>query len=297
MRTALILSGQPRLIKENFHNIKDIWITPNDADLFCFFWDQPELYGQAYTISDCGNNRKSRAKREDVKDFVKSINPKRYCFQEQIDFNTNPAFFEKYENYDKEGVHNFYSWTYSWRQALLLLESYEQEHNFKYDLIIRTRTDHAPRNMPHYTFLPDGKIAITERVKPTENSDGFKMEPNENAFNYPIQSLIDRWGKDFPLYTFEKNAGIIINAVTNHPHNKKVNHYDVVKPEFYPISDHFAFGDRESMGRYLKLFDSLSKYYKKDNLRPFNIEVFLGYHIYKQKIQYDSAGFDNPVFR
>lgn len=44
MKTAVIISGQPRNVQENFHNINEFILKPNNPDVFIHSWISENIY-------------------------------------------------------------------------------------------------------------------------------------------------------------------------------------------------------------------------------------------------------------
>tara|TARA_Y100001963_G_scaffold143164_1_gene213692 strand:- start:19647 stop:20426 length:780 start_codon:yes stop_codon:yes gene_type:complete len=259
MKTAVILSGQPRNLEDNYKNLLSNFVDCNDADLFCHFWDDPQSYGEYHRPDrEMGN---VTTKHQNIDDLVKDIKATRSVIEQQVDFQYNPFFCETYGREIKTPVnddfptergttysgskiwthatfptwgarpgHNISQW-YSWKQALLLLKSYEQEKDFRYDAIIRTRTDFRI-NSP---FTITGPIEGVLSSKPTDHTD-------------------------------------------------------------YSINDHIGIGKRDYMFKYLSIIDYINEYYFFDKI-PFNTEVYLGWHLKKQRIPVSFMNFETVINR
>ena len=97
-----------------YPHYKEKIINPNSSDVFIHSWDL------------------------DIEEQVKKVyEPKLSKFEEQKTFEI-PDFMDKTQR-----VQNHFSRWYSCKQVTDLLSSYEQENNFKYDMVILCRQDIA----------------------------------------------------------------------------------------------------------------------------------------------------------
>ena len=137
-KIALLYSGQPRHLKEAFPNHHDTFWKPNNSyqiDVFAHMWYDEKWIGNYFW-----DQYKDRGRWEaDLKEFMQdNWNPKAITFEEPKEFEPedivpDPRF--------PHPVNNIISQFYSISQANNLKKKYEDENNFKYDVVVRLRTD------------------------------------------------------------------------------------------------------------------------------------------------------------
>ena len=137
-KIALLYSGQPRHLKEAFPNHHDTFWKPNNSyqiDVFAHMWYDEKWIGNYFW-----DQYKDRGRWEaDLKEFMQdNWNPKAITFEEPKEFEPedivpDPRF--------PHPVNNIISQFYSISQANDLKKKYEDENNFKYDVVVRLRTD------------------------------------------------------------------------------------------------------------------------------------------------------------
>lgn len=118
-RIALCISGQPRQAKQNIAFLKD-FIQGLNVDIFCHFND--------------GDKHKEF--------IINELQPKSYLFEKSRDFSKEVEEININEKFIKpERDKGSYSMFYSLYKANQLKKEYEQENNFKYDIVVRLRLD------------------------------------------------------------------------------------------------------------------------------------------------------------
>lgn len=134
MRKCLCISGQIRswnLVKSNwFKNFLDI----NDVDVFCHFWHNSD---NSYYVTNRGNgvmdeygdvpseHLLGRYGDYDISDILNSFRPKSFQIEHPLD----------------SSISNTNSMFHSIQRCNNIKNNYEKDHNFKYDLVIRSRFD------------------------------------------------------------------------------------------------------------------------------------------------------------
>jgi hypothetical protein len=149
MRIALCLSGQPRYLDEGYFFIKNYLLDRYEIDVFVHTW-----WDESYSGNEFGNTNISRSCRYDPKTIEKIesyYSPKKFSFEKEKDFSffSEELFkqqnkeFDFYTEMNYGGLHPIapYSFYYSVKMCNQLKSEYEEEHNFSYDLVIRTRFD------------------------------------------------------------------------------------------------------------------------------------------------------------
>jgi hypothetical protein len=147
-KIALLYSGQPRHLKECLDNHKKVFYDANpnhEIDVFAHIWYDDNWIGNYFW-----DQYKDRGKWEpDLKDFmIENWKPKKIFFERPKEFVA--------ENIDPDPrfphpVNNIISMFYSVYYSNQLKIEYENQNNFKYDCVIRLRTD-------EYFLAPIGSI-------------------------------------------------------------------------------------------------------------------------------------------
>ena len=141
-RLALLYSGQPRHLKEcrqnhflNFHEANPEW----QIDIFAHIWHEKNKSGSYFS-----DKYKNRGQWDD--DLIQFINDK---WQPKKIVIEAPKKFKSHWTPDKRFPHpinNIVSMFYSLEKANKLKQEYEDNKNFKYDCVVRLRTDEFFKN-------------------------------------------------------------------------------------------------------------------------------------------------------
>lgn len=202
MKIALCFSGQPRFINECFSFISKNVIGNNDVDVFGHLWFDTDLQTNPYKYGGDGNWVHQRINDKAIEDFKNLYNPKKLIVEESKKFNdfeliSNldisvkkywPGFIDnpKEPNYQNRVINNCLSYFYSLNEVCKIKKLYEYENNFKYDVVIRCRTDSIVKTKLDYkkydmSFLnyssinnqPDGMVCDWFNFSSSINMDAF----------------------------------------------------------------------------------------------------------------------------
>lgn len=148
-RVAVVLSGHLRVAEKTYKTfIKQVGQENyNKMDVFCYFWSTmgaPQVRDRQHDNSI--NNIPTESKLGFIHDVIK---PK---VLKIVDYNSVVGQIKQYSEQakisqkEKDGFYgnhlvDFISMLYGNNEVKNLLEKYEQDNNFKYDCIIRSRTD------------------------------------------------------------------------------------------------------------------------------------------------------------
>ena len=146
---ALCLSGDPRYIQEPLDSIVNNIILPNNCDIFAHFWTRTKESDSYKTLKRCVTNNYVEFMADNCLDFISKIKEKIHFTQLQTELHPEfpilmvPNDLDYNEHYKAIKRHNifFQSQYYSVYKANCLKQTYEEKHNFKYDGVIRLRTD------------------------------------------------------------------------------------------------------------------------------------------------------------
>jgi hypothetical protein len=136
-KVALIYSGQPRHLRECYANHKKNFYESNpdwEVDVFAHIW-----YDESWVGSYFWDSYKNRGKWDaDLIPYIEeNWNPKALEFEEPKDFESDWQPDQRFPH----PVNNIISMFYSLEKANNLKRKYEEENNFKYDCVVRLRTD------------------------------------------------------------------------------------------------------------------------------------------------------------
>ena len=205
MKIALCFSGQPRFVNEVAPYIIKNICEEYDVDTFFHFWFDEGLQTKPYKYGGSGGWEHQRISTTAIEDAIRIYNPKLYKIDKSKKFidsklHTDLCYRNNGElikwtrhwkdstepNYRDRQVNNCLSCHYSLNQVCLLKKEYEYANDFKYDYVIRCRTDtvihskiifeHYNKDVIHYTGIlnqPDGMIAVWVNFGGSKIMDAF----------------------------------------------------------------------------------------------------------------------------
>lgn len=157
MKIALCLSGQPRFVEEVAPFILKNVCDGYDVDVFCHFWFDEKLQTEPYKFGECGKGdwHNQRIPTNAVETALQIYKPVAYNVESSKTFIDSEVPFEpslkRYwygalDDLDQKGfrdrtVNNCLSYFYSLNEVNKLKKEYEYAHDFKYDWVVRCRTD------------------------------------------------------------------------------------------------------------------------------------------------------------
>jgi hypothetical protein len=218
MKTAIIVCGQPRFIEECFPLMKENVIDPNNADVFAHLWFSEELCTEPYKHGGAGGWKNQRIKNDSIEKFKELYKPISLKVEEPKTFlNSTINFDESLQRYFEGAIDNpeepdfrfrtirdNYSAKYSLLKSSILKKTYELENDFKYDYVIKIRTDvisyikinasdYDP-NLVHYKDMnqPDGMISDWLNLSSSKNMDAYASV--FNTFEFALQECVKDTG-------------------------------------------------------------------------------------------------------
>lgn len=135
MKIALCLSGQPRYVEAGYEHIKRNFLSKYDIDVFCHLWFDKDLHGTPFSYTYYYPERQELWRKNLDEIIINLYSPKLYSFEKPKTF-----WFDPNANYGN-GKTNNCSMFYSIQKANELKIEYERVNSFKYDIVIRARTD------------------------------------------------------------------------------------------------------------------------------------------------------------
>jgi hypothetical protein len=174
MKIALCFSGQPRFIEEVAPSIKENVIGNYDVDVFAHLWFDDDLQSKPYKYGGTGKWKDQRISSDAINKFVEIYNPKKILVQNSkkfLDSNLSDnylASLKRYKwgaidnpeepNFNIRDVNNIISYYYSLQKVNTLKKEYEYDNDFKYDIVIKIRTDSIVHNKISYESFPRDRI-------------------------------------------------------------------------------------------------------------------------------------------
>ena len=166
MRIALCLSGQARNVKQGYEYVKKNLLDGNDVTVFCHAWESPsvadiELYKPAALMIE-------KPLTNDLSKYTRVPPP-------QPNWKV------------KDPARAAWNLMYSLKVANELKNVYEEEHNMKFDWVIRSRYDFAINVDIPFEELDNSKLYIPNcRMVPERDfgNDQFAFSSQENMMKY-----------------------------------------------------------------------------------------------------------------
>lgn len=190
MRIALCLSGQLRFVEQGFYDsIRPNILDTGNVDVFIHTWNiSPEQIGKPF-INGGGHPMGEPVKESIVEDTRVLYNPTKMVVEPQIQFESG-KWTDRTTWYRSEYMLSMF---YSIYASNELKKSYEKEHNFKYDWVVRSRFD---------VTTPSGKLQIQEL-------DSSNLYTPADVFD-PINGYVDSLA-----YSNSKNMDIYSDTYNN----------------------------------------------------------------------------------
>ena len=193
--------------------LKKYVLENNDVDIFIFSWEVDKL-----------------------EEFKKYLNPKKIKLIPQIDFEIPKHI--KGTN-DKRVTAHYSRW-YGFKEVMKLKKKYEQENNFKYDLVVNARFDLCYNKPFDFSSLPTNEFHIP--IHPDKPTYGWPNENNEildhifasSSENMDNYSSLFSFLNEYTLSGYCEQWNIISHHFLMVYHLWKLNllHLDVVKKSF-----------------------------------------------------------------
>ena len=158
MKIALLMSGQPRLVKEGYSGYKKSIGDHYDVDTFCFLWFdkskvgtyQADEFARHNSWGQRKNTKWSGKELDEIKDLY---NPVSLKVANEYDWSLLPEGYPEIDsNHIHKGKNNpddveIYavkeaaSELYAMNQVMQQLKDYQEANGFEYDWVIRMRSD------------------------------------------------------------------------------------------------------------------------------------------------------------
>lgn len=137
MKIAVCLNGQPRTWEKCYSRCMELLSPQGEVDFFFHMWDYNTLPSILATYNGGIEIQDECLPQEELKKIVDIIKPKKFIFESRKPisyWNTDIPIEKQFGNWSCE---QFYSLYYS----SILKRCYELENDFRYDVVLRIRTD------------------------------------------------------------------------------------------------------------------------------------------------------------
>lgn len=210
-KIALCFSGQPRFIEEAYSSIKTNIIKDENIDIFAHLWFDDNLTDKPYKYGGNGNWQYQRISKNAIETFKQRYNPV-YLIVENSKKFKNSFLEETYQpsllrykkgainnllepNFIERDINNIFSYYYSLNKVCLLKKQYEYLNNFKYDLVIRMRTDAIIHTNLNYNSIEDNTLYYSDNQKQPDNMIN-------DWLNYGKSNVMDSFMGCYPLLEY-----------------------------------------------------------------------------------------------
>ena len=178
MKIALCFSGQPRYVERCAPLILKHLIQDYEMDVFAHLWFDEQLTQAPFKVDDTGNWENQTISKNAISIFKQCYQPKAIKVESSKSFSDPDLFVDRarsekmfWSNGSNDPmlavreINNSLSYFYSLNAVLTLLKLHEYEHNFKYDWVIRCRTDceiHEPIRLVEYDPKPKHNMDLMQ---------------------------------------------------------------------------------------------------------------------------------------
>jgi hypothetical protein len=200
-KIALCISGQPRFVKECYANLHDTLLRPNGMpDVFIHTWWSEDLLKEPYKYGGAGGWEQQRIPATNVLDLKNLYNPVNMQIEPtkvwsipNIDFRPNVERFRAMDEPNNPLVRipsNSISMFQSIFKANLLRTYYEWENNFRYDYVIRIRSDLLFQREVRCDILDPTRLHVADLGQPADCvSDWITIGNSQNMTIFSNQFL------------------------------------------------------------------------------------------------------------
>ena len=204
MKIALCLSGQPRFVKEVAPYIIQNACDGYDVDVFVHLWFDEDLQTKPYKFE--GQWQSQRLRSTAVEEVLQIYKPVCHIVEQSKKFIDPTIHFEtslnRYWTWGEPGqefrdriINNTISYYYSLNQVNNLKKAYEYANGFKYDWVVKCRTDtilHTKINYEHY----DPNVINFSNI--SNQPDGMIND----WFDFGGSKVMDAFMGVFPIFDF-----------------------------------------------------------------------------------------------
>jgi hypothetical protein len=172
MRIALLFSGQPRFIKDSYPLFKKNLLDLNvEVDVFAFFWWDESNVGQYqtdYSIRKDDPRKWTKWNADSLETFTNRYAPVKMVTEKEFDYaSVNQDIYNTPFARETVSMYN------SYLRVSQIKQDYEKQQDFKYDWVIRSRTDFGLNKKLEFEKMDNSKLYIVDGGIPTMNNRAF----------------------------------------------------------------------------------------------------------------------------
>lgn len=188
MKIALCLSGQPRFIDEGYAQLYESLLSKYSVDCFVHCWWSPDMANVNMNTMGMGNpNGRSYVFKPDTDQCIRGYySPVSCLFEPQKQF----EFIEGVYLQQPNKTTSVQSMWYSIKMSNQLKSEYEKTHNFKYDIVIRSRTDVIVRTLS-LEELTEPNCVYTDCVGENRDFPNDQLAVSDSTSSDYYSSLYD----------------------------------------------------------------------------------------------------------
>ena len=235
MKIALCLSGQPRFVDEVAPYIISNVCEGYDVDVFAHIWFDENIVNGPYKIGSKNDQWiNQRLKSTAVDDLLKIYKPVSYLIEPSKNFIDGQIHFEtslkRYWTWGEPGIefrnriiNNTLSYFYGLNQVNNLKKTYEYANGFKYDWVVRCRTDTIIHTKINYEKYDPNLI----------NFSGLSNQPDgmiNDWFDFGGSKVMDAFMSLFPVFDLVMDKCLRENDMAFCPellHRKMVDCFNI----------------------------------------------------------------------
>lgn len=193
MKIAICLSGQPRTWKKCYKTWLNMFSPHGEIDFYFHLWNYNTL--PKHLVSQYGAILTDESiSQEEQNEIIETLNPKKYIFESKKKIT--------YWNIKLPNEKQFGPWCaeqfYSQYRASLLKREYEIENNFRYDLVVRVRSDLYIFNSPK-VFPPTPNTLHTTHCSWDKTYNCYRIG---DIFFYADSHTFDQVSEFFKFLSF-----------------------------------------------------------------------------------------------
>lgn len=198
MRIAICLSGQPRTWEKCMARCKEIFTPIGEVDFFFHLWDYNTLPNLLATHNGGIEIKDEILTIEEKEKIISYLKPKKFLFEKRKNieyWNTSIPIEQQFGPWCRE---QFYSIYY----ASLLKREYEIENDFRYDIVVRYRSDLWILDNPKI-HMPAANTAYTSHCSWDETYQCYRVG---DIFYYADSHTFDQVSEFYKFLSFIKTS-------------------------------------------------------------------------------------------
>lgn len=202
MKIALVLSGQPRTWKKCYQQWIDIFSKKGEIDFFFHLWDYNTLPNLLATHNGGIKIEDEKLSEEEKQEIFDTFKPKNFLFESRKPITYWNCKIPVAEQFGPWCIEQFYSLY----RASLIKQEYEIQNDFKYDIVVRLRTDLWINGNPEI-ITPDVNTLYTSHCSWDENFGCYRVG---DIFYYADSHTFDQVSEFYKFLSFVR-VGYVTN--------------------------------------------------------------------------------------